>query len=342
MNPAILLFLAMFAVLAVCGAFMGASRAQVFFNSALMMIFWCVLTLFLAAGFFAYPLLRKRPALMLIHLGCLGVLVGGMLNSAGAHRLIARWLDRPAWAKGQMLLGPGQSSAEVVLETEGAVGKLPFNVRLEETFVEYYDKPAIGLYFNDGARWAIAAEAGKEIQIPDGRGTVQVGAVYKNFKMKRDNGRMVSYESAEPGINPAYQLIFTPAGGTAETIYVFERLGRMHDIAGRTCRAEYMAPRMIKDYKSTLQIVRDGKVLKQTTIEVNKPLFYGGYHFYQHTFAEDQSGPVSGIMVVSARGIWLVFSGYALVFAGLVMQLGTKLFIKRTNPGDVKGQADGN
>jgi cytochrome c biogenesis protein ResB len=99
----------------------------------------------------------------------------------------------------------------------------------------------------------------------------------------------------------------------------------MHAMGERSFHAEYIKPRMVKDYKSVLQVTEEGRLMKEATIEVNKPLYYSGYHFYQNTFAFDNSGPVSGIQVVSARGVWLVFIGYALILIGIVMQFGSKL-----------------
>ena len=100
----------------------------------------------------------------------------------------------------------------------------------------------------------------------------------------------------------------------------------MHAMPGQTFRAGYQPPRMVRDYKSTLQVIVKDDVVKEMTIEVNKPLYYGGYHFYQKTFSHDHLGPISGIQVVSARGVWIVFGGYGLIFVGLIMHFGSKLF----------------
>ena len=181
---------------------------------------------------------------------------------------------------------------------------------------------------------------GQAYEIPDAQRTVHVVAAYKNFKMKQVDGTMVPYESAEPGNNPAYQLVIHSPMGKPETVYVFERFP-MHAMGGRTYHAEYITPKMVKDYKSTLQVVKDGKVVKQATIEVNEPLYYDGYHFYQHTFSSGQSTLASGIMVVSARGVWLVFIGYAVIFIGLIKHFWRKLFAKKTDVEIAKEASDG-
>ncbi len=288
-NLMILLLLAVFIIFSVNGAFMGARRAQAFFNSIPMMTFWGVLLFVLIAGFFMYASLRKRFGLMLIHGGCLLVLGGGVLGSEAGFRFFNQLFDQQSFTKGQMTLHQGQSSNRVVSEMEDSINELPFAVRLEKAFVEYYDEPAIRLHFGDAMHFMIPSQVGEKIEIPDGRGTVQIITAYKNFKMKQVDGQRIPYDSDGPESNPAYQLTITLAGGKPETLFVFERFP-MHAMPGKIYSAEYVAPQIVKDYKSDLQVVKDGELVKQATIEVNKPLFYGGFHFYQHTFSYDQLG----------------------------------------------------
>ncbi len=261
---------------------------------------------------------------MMIHAGCVLVLAGGMIGSQRGHALLGRLFQKDSFVRGTMSLHQGQSSNRVVLDTDTGVGELPFTIGLKEAFIEYYDRPVIRFYFGDGGHFDIPAEVGEVIELPDGQGTIQVTGAYRNCKMKQVDGRMMPYESTEPGSNPAYELVLVPDGKPQETFFVFERLG-MHAMPGRNYRAEYAAPRMVKDYKSTLLVIDKGEVVREMTIEVNKPLYYGGYHFYQSTFAYDASGPVSGILVSSARGVWAVFIGYAVIFIGLVFRFWPKI-----------------
>lgn len=76
-------------------------------------------------------------------------------------------------------------------------------------------------------------------------------------------------------------------------------------------------PGKIKDFKSKLQIVAGGKVVAEKTIEVNHPLTYGGYSFYQASYDQEQE-LWSGIQVVKDPGVPLVFTGFVLLVAGLV------------------------
>jgi hypothetical protein len=75
--------------------------------------------------------------------------------------------------------------------------------------------------------------------------------------------------------------------------------------------------RMVRDYISELEIVKDGAVVAAKDIEVNHPLHYGGYHFYQHSYGEDTLGKYTVLMVVSDSGLHLVYGGYLMLIAGI-------------------------
>ena len=348
LNLTIFLLLATLTVCSIYGAFVGAERSQTFFNSTPMVVFWCVLLGLLIIGFGVYLSLRKRFGLLLIHAGCVLVLAGGIYGSEKGHTVsefgaklsdrFMSWLrpsqednhsvqssDRRFFTKGMITLHEGQSSNRVVLETDAEMSELPFGIRLKEAFIEYYDKPSIIFYLSENESYSIPIKVGEVFVIPNEQGTIGVNAVYKNFKMTQQDGQTKPYDSPEPGFNPAYELTYRPNGLPPQPFFVFEQFA-MHARPDQTFKAEFAPARMIRDYKSTLQVVEKGEVVKETTIEVNKPLYYGGYHFYQNTFGYNHLGPVSGIMVASARGVWIVFGGYALIFVGLALHFGSKIF----------------
>jgi len=342
LNKIILLLLGAFTVFSVYGAFIGAERAKAFFNSAALVIFWCGLLLVLIVAFFVYVSLRKRSALMLIHLGCILILAGGMYGSQKGHvavefavKFSARFMAGPRprsdqsskdrlFTKGMIQLYEGQIFDRVVLGSETNTAELPFSVRLKEVFVEYYDKPQIVFYLSEEKYYSIPINIGEVFVLPNEQGTIEINAAYKNFKMTQQDGQMETYDSPESGFNPAYKLTYTSKDQRPYPFFVFEWFG-MHAMPGQTFRAEFVPPRKVKDYKSTLQIVEKDKIVKEKTIEVNKPLYYGGYHFYQNTFAYDDLGPISGILITSARGVWVVFTGYGMIFVGLVLRFWSKI-----------------
>lgn len=322
-NLIIVLFLTVFIIFSVHGAFLGANRAKIFFNSPAQIVFWCLLLLFMLLGFVVYAALRKRISLLLIHLGFVLVLAGGMMGSDLGLDLTNRMFNDSVFPRGMIQLQPGQSTNLVATGSDG-IAELPFFIRLKDAYLDYYDTAVIRFHVIGQNAYDIPAKEGETITLSDDLGTVTVAKAYSNFKLRKEEGAMVPYDSNEPGSNPAWELVLTAPGGQTKSYFVFERIP-MHPVPHSMFHAEYLRPQMVKDYKSTLEVIDENKVVKETTIEVNKPLYYGGYHFYQNTFAFNQAGPVSGIEVTSSRGVWTVFIGYGLIFLGLVSRFWTKL-----------------
>lgn len=76
-------------------------------------------------------------------------------------------------------------------------------------------------------------------------------------------------------------------------------------------------PGQIKDFKSWLEVIEDGKVVKEKTIEVNHPLTHEGYAFYQASYDKERER-WSGIEVVKDPGVPLVYMGFLFLVLGLV------------------------
>ncbi|MDP7289817.1 MAG: cytochrome c biogenesis protein ResB, partial [Phycisphaerae bacterium] len=72
----------------------------------------------------------------------------------------------------------------------------------------------------------------------------------------------------------------------------------------------------IKDYKSRLAVFDEDNEVAEKDIEVNDPLYYGGYHFYQHSY-DDQHGQYTVLFVKSDTGLWSVYAGFFLLCAGV-------------------------
>ena len=72
----------------------------------------------------------------------------------------------------------------------------------------------------------------------------------------------------------------------------------------------------IKSYKSTVAVVEDGKEVLTRAIEVNTPLSYKGYTFYQLSYnPEDLSWTL--LQVVRDPSVPIVYTGFLLMMAGL-------------------------
>jgi cytochrome c biogenesis protein ResB len=148
-----LTLLALLAVLAVVGAFLGPQQASELFNNPPLAGVWTLLALVLLCAAVAL-LVRRRVGLAMLHAGAMLVILGGMWGSQGVHRLSARWAREvdpaatPTPREGYMLLHTGRPD-RLLLQPLGEsdvfvpVDELPLRVELVRAEIEYYpnDRP---------------------------------------------------------------------------------------------------------------------------------------------------------------------------------------------------------
>ncbi len=311
-------------ILLVCfsiyGAFLGADRAQAFFNSLPMTVYWFALAALLIAGILLFRRLIHVPSLLLIHLGCILVLAGGMWGSAGGQRLQGRLLDRERIQKGQMPILEGTAENRVRIDDSNDTPELPFFVRLSDFRMEYYTPGTLLVQNQAGRLWKLPAEVGKTLSLGDGLGQVTVQRVFRNFKMSLEGDERVAVD-APGGSNPTVEVLVKKPDGTESPRYIFADFPG-HPRPGDPLAMSYQ--RVVRDYVSELEIVEEGKVVKQKDIEVNHPLHYAGYHFYQHSFGQNEFGEYTILMVVSDSGLKAVFVGYAMLIAGVFWHFWTR------------------
>jgi hypothetical protein len=217
----VLLGLIALTVLSIYGAFVGAERAKVLFNSVPLQMFWFIITIGLVGALILFPSLVKRPSLLLIHFGCIGILLGSISSSETGHRMYQQLFGKYKMRSGQMLIYEGQKTNKVITFDYQGMFELPFELGLDDFRVEYYK----------------------------------------------------------------------PGGDSV------------------------MA--MPKDFISDISVVENGKIVKSESIEVNKPLYYGGYLFYQTSY-DYKAGKYTVLTVVSDNGLFLVFGGYVFLILGLI------------------------
>lgn len=76
--------------------------------------------------------------------------------------------------------------------------------------------------------------------------------------------------------------------------------------------------RFVKSYKSQIAINKEGNLVKEAVIEVNKPLNFGGYSFYQYGY--DVELPEQTIIqVVKDPGLPFVYAGYIILLIGMFL-----------------------
>jgi hypothetical protein len=295
-------------LLSVYGAFLGAERARAFFNSLPLAVYWFALIALLVAGFIAFRRLLQIPSLLLMHLGSILVLLGALWGSNGGHALAKRIFGVDKIPEGQMGILEQTQENRVLLADSNSTRALPFFVRLKDLRMEYTRRDTCSSVRH---RPELALPAGQDNRCRWAGSLAPLPSdAFENFKMDLD-GRVCRHD-VPGGSNPALEV--TVEAGKAPEEYVFERLPG-HGNPKDPLKMSYN--RMVRDYVSELEIVQDGRVVAAKNIEVNHPLHYGGYQFYQHSYGEDKLVDYTVLMAVSDSGLDLVYGGYLMLGAGV-------------------------
>ncbi len=320
--------------LSIYGAFIGSERAQKFFNTIPMAVYWFAFILLLAAAFAVFRRLVRVPGLLLIHAGCIFVLAGSMWASQAGHKLQKKLFGIDKITKGRMIIFEGHSENHVVTEN-GLIKELPFHIKLKDFETEYYKPAYLQIQTQDGQGWRIPVETDTEYFLGPEFGTVKILRAFENFKITIDGENRIFFDEPGPGSNPALEVRFTSPEGKATTQYVFERFPGHSSPEDRFLLGYH---RVISEFISRLEIVKDDKAVAEKDIEVNHPLAYGGYHFYQQDYDKEE-GQYTILSVTSDTGLAAVYAGYWLLCIGVFQHFWLRhIFTKKI----LKKQTDGN
>jgi len=218
-----------------------------------------------------------------------------------------------AWMIGDNLKAYFVRKEDDRLNIYDPIKELPFFVRLKDFRLEYYKPEYLQIQNRQGKSWRMPIEIGEEFPLGDDFGTIKILRVFENFKIRIEGGKNVPFDDPEPGYNPALEVQIKSPDGDVATKYVFERFpGHVHP----EDRFLLSYHRVISDYVSELQIIKNNKVVAEKNIEVNHPLHFGGYHFYQADY-DREAGQYTVLMVVSDTGLVFVYAGYAMLCLGV-------------------------
>jgi hypothetical protein len=275
-----------------------------------------------------------------------GRALGSMITHISLLTILAGGVIRGVWGeKGYLEFHEGQTVAQFA--DDNGPRLLPFAIRLTKFEIETYDQKK-----STGECEASAAQAGDSgnallVGWPDKNLTatlpIQLGVerVFGEFKITilkyvpdfviDMTTKEVTSRSSEPR-NPA--ILVAVAGPTySNHRWLFAKFPdfTLHGADGQPSvpsplRMVYQnlgatKPRNaitgpIKSFKSTLEIVADGAVVKSKTIEVNSPLSYKGYTFYQSGYNPNDLSYTS-LQVVNDPGVPVVYAGFGLMIVGL-------------------------
>ncbi len=309
---AALVLIVLLIILSIYGAFLGSYRAKDFFNSPALSVYWLVLAIVLVAGFAAFRRLIRLPGLLLIHAGCILVLVGSLWGSGAGLDIGNLLFGADKIQRGRMIIFEGYTGNYVMLEDGEQIKELPFLIKLTDFRIEYY-KPEYLEVITAQGRSKIPVEVGKVWSIGSDLGTVEIVRVFENFKISIEGDSKNVINDPQAGYNPALEVRIKSPDGSVSTRYVFERFPERAS-AGEKFLLRYY--RHIRDYISDVQIIKEGNVVAEKSIEVNHPLHFGGYHFYQSSYDTD-AHKYTVLSVVSDTGLNFVYAGYVMLAIGV-------------------------
>jgi hypothetical protein len=268
---------------------------------------------------------------MLTHISILLILTGGVI--------------RGAWGeKGYIELREGETNAQVV--TGDTTKPLPFAIHLTKFEIETYDQsgtsggrePQPGSDSGGDDVLISWPEKNLKATLPVKMGVEQMFGEFKITILKYlpdfivdMQTREVTSRSNEPR-NPA--ILVAVNGPTYQNHrWLFARfpdfdmhtkdsqstgpspLQMVYESRG-TAAPKTMPTGPIKSFKSTLELIEGESVVGHRVVEVNSPFSYKGYTFYQSGYnPEDLS--YTSLQVVKDPGVVVVYSGFALMIAGL-------------------------
>jgi len=93
---------------------------------------------------------------------------------------------------------------------------------------------------------------------------------------------------------------------------------------------EYTGTTMAREYSSDI-IVKDGALEWPTRIEMNEPLRYKGYTFFQSSFEQGPGYEATILAVVENKGWLFPYLGTIIISLGLISHLLIRLYRKRTS-----------
>jgi len=320
----VLVAIGLLAVLSVTGGFYGAQKAKSIFNSIPLVIYWYGFAVLLVAGFVEFPRLLRKPGLFMTHAGCLLVLGASMWGSEAGHRIQERFFGIRKIPSGYMVISEGDSENHIVAGNfKRRLGELPFSIKLKEFRLEYYQTdeesfPRLYIRTREGQDLQLVARAGREISLGPGGGKLKVVNTFQHFKIRLEGGKKFVTDEEGGEENPAVEVEIEVPDGNSFTRYVFERFVDFNYAKdGLHLRYISQGPRAIRDYLSDVVVIENGKEVAAKVIEVNHPLHYAGYHFYQHSY-DSEAGKYTILSVTSDSGLYTVYGGYWLLSLGVL------------------------
>lgn len=256
----------------------------------------------------------------MIHLGVLFVFGGGVWGSPKSIALRNRLVGREVVSKGLICLSLGEKHSRVYDSQGKEIGRLPFDLYLENFEVFYYDNPSLIIQDKNSpdSLYMVPVQTSGPVYF-DGGIELEVLRQFQNLQIIFQNSQGVPVEGPPDQSNPGLEIKVKTPDSKEEYHYIWQ--GRpAYSLPKHRFGIQYQAPQWPRQYRSQISIWQADRQPIRYTIEVNRPLFYKGYLFYQSSWGQDEKGLYTIIGVVNNTGLTAVFFGYGLLALGTAGQ----------------------
>jgi hypothetical protein len=281
---------------------LAAGLIHNFFLYDLFHSFWFSSLLILTALSLFLVLCKRNPfrstqwGFLLSHGGIILILVGAIAGYFTSET-------------GMINLNEGQSASTVALTKNGSYTgvrrNLGFDLKLQDFQVEYY--PA------EYKIYAYRLDSEKKEYVAEGSYKIKQGKKYKI----PGTGTTISIQSAETGDVAKAEILASGPNGMYQATLTDHAASPAYLNNGQIALLIDKRNRDAKDYRSVVSIFENGIERRHQTIEVNHPLKYKGFSFYQANFDPDNPA-FSGIQMVKDPGLGFVYTGFIMMSLGVI------------------------
>lgn len=269
----------------------------------------------LACNIKRLKLKAKSFGFIITHLSIVVILLGASLGAVFGE-------------KGFMQIYEGE--AKECFAPNGKMGCLPFRIALEDFILEKYETenvPTLTASLTDeGKTYSFPVDISVEHKVGTNSYFLKVLRYIPDFVI--DATTKEAYSRSDEPRNPAI-LVHIKGPQGEEDRWAFARFPDMIHGRDENIKLSYQwAPVRVKEFKSKLAVIEGDKVVLKKTIEVNDPLRYKGYTFYQASY-DPEENRWTGLQVVKDPGVGIIYIGFIMLMGGVVQMLGIEQFLKK-------------
>jgi len=262
------------------------------------------------------PLRFKRLGFLLTHLGVIVIIIGALFGALTGESGFIRIFEG--------------DKTNIYFDDSSKPHALPFSIQLEDFIIERYEGNT-GIILlekkSTGESKRYALELDKEIVSFEPNLKFKVLKYIPDFQINLETKEVVT-KSENPD-NPAIELEINDNGDVSRK-WLFAKFHDFHHDSDQSdiSFTYFQQTGYVKDYKSILTVIENDQQILTKTIEVNDPLQYKGYAFYQSSYDEKKLS-WSGLQVVKDPGLWIVYLGFILLVLGVIFIFYIKPSLKR-------------